>query len=55
MVNWVRINVSGEELFMDGFSGCEFKESLELCDKFDLSIEDLNRPCKLYSSGEQKS
>lgn len=41
--------VSCEESFKD-----DFKESLELCETFDMPKELLDKPCNLLSSGEKK-
>ncbi len=47
--------VTGYDFLKEGeVSESQYEESLKLCDMFDIAAEALNKPCNLFSSGEQK-
>ncbi len=47
--------VTGDDFLKEGeVSESQYEESLKLCDMFDITAEELNKPCNLFSSGEQK-
>jgi len=47
--------ITGYEYLKEGVaSESQYEESLRLCDMFDIVTDALDKPCSLFSSGEQK-